>query len=76
MKNKYGCSTDGEFIAGSAEDAASCGSVCENLGLKGCCEWQHGWEKCMFQPNDDTVETTDASTSAAYCSSDHQGKKN
>ena len=90
MTAGYGCTTDGEYEAGNVEGsgkAASCGEVCEKLGLEGCCEWQHDHQKCMFQPNDNAVSVDSGRSgwmrwgsdkpylrSAAYCSSDSQGK--
>ena len=80
MQSGYGCTTDGEYTAGYASDAARCGDVCENLGLEGCCEWQDDHSRCVFQPNDDAVSVDSGRSSyrdlrsAAYCSSALQGK--
>ena len=55
MVNNQGCTTAGEFTAGTASDAYHCAEVCETLNRNGCCEWQTDWQRCVFQPNDVSI---------------------
>merc|ERR550525_1413278 len=59
MINGRGCSSEGEYKVGNADNAADCVPFCEKQNLAGCCEWQHDWKKCMYQPRDTSTSVSD-----------------
>lgn len=66
MENYRGCTTQGEYTAGTAKNMKECGNVCKSLGRPGCCEWQPDHTRCVFQPDDQKTHH-DHGRGAAMC---------
>merc|ERR1719167_156274 len=75
LKNKVRCGEDvSEIFLSNAKSPDACPSECEKAGdgAKGCCEWQHDWKKCMWNPDvRSKLEPDGIHRSAVMCSNEN-----